>query len=225
VAQRHGGDLHVADDRHHLGQAHDHLAMDPLAVVDVELQLEVGQRQLRDQRRRLAEIVQEIARHVAAVERLQDDVQPVLGRRRAGEADGLPIACAGLRRARRGDARHHVQPAHPRRQRVVHGLRHARLELRPTLGKHRHAAVAGRPVARRHVEQRDLQPVGLQAIGDLLRRMFVGEEEFDGLEAGVGGRGEAVEKAPFVEHHRQVGGEAGHQAASFPGRSRPASEA
>src|ERR1051326_3350496 len=38
VARWNAGDLDVADDRHHLAQAHGDVAMDDLAMIDVELQ-------------------------------------------------------------------------------------------------------------------------------------------------------------------------------------------
>jgi hypothetical protein len=73
-----------------------------------------------------------------------------------------------------------------------------------------HAAFARRPVARGRIEQHLLEAVVLEAGGDLAGREVVGEQELDGLEAGLGGGFEAVEEGHFDEHHRQVGGEARH---------------
>ena len=77
VARGNAGDLDVADDRHHLAQPHRHVAMDDLAMIDVELQFQVRNFQLDDQVAREAEIVEEIAGHVARVDRLEHDVDAV----------------------------------------------------------------------------------------------------------------------------------------------------
>ena len=40
--------------------------------------------------------------------------------------------------------------------------------------------------------------------------MLVGKQELDGLEAGLGGRLEAIEKRHLVEHEGEIGGKARH---------------
>ncbi len=64
----------MADDRHERAQARRHVAVDDLAVVEIELQLEIGQREVADQDGGLVEIVQEIAGHVAPVDRLDEQI-------------------------------------------------------------------------------------------------------------------------------------------------------
>ena len=55
-----------------------------------------------------------------------------------------------------------------------------------------------------------LQAVGLQPHCELLRGPRVRKQVFNGTEAILRGRAEAVEKRQLGIHHRQVGGEAGH---------------
>ena len=62
-----------------------------------------------------------------------------------------------------------------------------------------------RPVAGRQVEQHLRQPVLLEPRGDHLRRMVVGPDIFDALEAGAGRRIEAVEEFVLAKEHRQIG--------------------
>ena len=61
------------------------------------------------------------------------------------------------------------------------------------------------PVAGRQVEQHLRQPVLLQPRRDHLRRMIVGPDIFDALEARAGGRIEAVEELMLAKEHRQIG--------------------
>ena len=62
-----------------------------------------------------------------------------------------------------------------------------------------------RPVAGRQVEQHLRQAVLLQPRRDHLRRMVIGPDIFDALEAGAGGRVEAVEEIVLAKEHRQIG--------------------
>jgi hypothetical protein len=61
------------------------------------------------------------------------------------------------------------------------------------------SALAGRPVAGRQVEQRLLEPIPLQLLGDDLGRMVVRCQILDRLEAAGGRRTETVEKSDFLE--------------------------
>ncbi len=65
VARGNAGDLDMANDRHHLAQPHGDVAMDDLAVIDVELQFQVRDLQLGDQIARKPKIVEEVAGHIA----------------------------------------------------------------------------------------------------------------------------------------------------------------
>src|ERR1700730_18234045 len=70
LARRDAGDLDMADDRHHLVQAHGDVAMQNLAVINIELQFQVRDLQIENKIAREAKIVEEIARNVARVDRL-----------------------------------------------------------------------------------------------------------------------------------------------------------
>src|SRR5262249_59780301 len=75
IARGNAGDLHVPDHGHHFTQVHRHIAMDDLAVKDVELELQVRDLQFADQVTREKEIIEEIAGHAARVDRLEHDVK------------------------------------------------------------------------------------------------------------------------------------------------------
>ena len=72
------------------------------------------------------------------------------------------------------------------------------------------APIAGGEVARHRVEQHLLQAVVVEALAQDRRRMVVGEEELDGLEAVRRSGGKAVQEFELRIEHRQVGGKAGH---------------
>src|SRR5215472_17156157 len=74
----------------------------------------------------------------------------------------------------------------------------------------RDAALAGRPIAGRHVEQGLDEPVPFERRRDGLRRMVVGAEIFDRLEAALRGGRETVEKLDLLEDEAQIGGEFRH---------------
>ena len=84
AARRGGGDLHVADDRQQLSEAGQHVAVENLAMVDVELQFQTRQAEIADHGGGGVEIVQEIAGIVAKVERLDQHVDSL--KRFDGEA-------------------------------------------------------------------------------------------------------------------------------------------
>ena len=86
----------------------------------------------------------------------------------------------------------------------------ARGELVLAARQRRRAAVAGRVVAGRRVEERHLEPVPLQLLRDLARRHVVRKRALDRAEAGVCGFGEALEERDFGEKKAHVGGKARH---------------
>ena len=81
----------------------------------------------------------------------------------------------------------------------------AAAELVDAVGQHRDAALALAPVAGRQVEQHLRQSVLVEPGSDHLRRMIVGAEIFDALEACAGGGVEAVEEFVLAKEHRQIG--------------------
>src|SRR5215472_820050 len=76
------------------------------------------------------------------------------------------------------------------------------------------AALAGFPIAGRHVEQGLLEPIASQLFRDDFGRMLVRGEILDRLEAARGRRGKAIEKRYFLEYKAQIGGEFRHDASS-----------
>jgi hypothetical protein len=83
----------------------------------------------------------------------------------------------------------------------------------------RHAALAGRPIAGRDVEQGLRQVVPAQAVRDRLGREIIREQILDGRKSSFRCCVEPVQKIPLVEHHREIGGEFWHY--STPGSVTP----
>jgi hypothetical protein len=78
------------------------------------------------------------------------------------------------------------------------------------------AAIAGRPVAGRQVEQHQRELVAEQRLLQVFGRRLVGELDFHRREAGARGAIEALQQRRFSEQHRQVGGEFGHEGQDTP---------
>ena len=76
--------------------------MDNLAMIDVELQFQIRTLQLADQIRRQVKIVHQVSRHVAVVDRLQQDIDLARGIARPGDR----IAIGRQRGIALSDARH-----------------------------------------------------------------------------------------------------------------------
>ena len=107
--------------------------------------------------------------------------------------------------ARRRDAGQAIDLAAAQRLRIGDRRVDAFAELRRSGRAARRCRARPRPVAGRQVEQHLLQPVLLQPRGHHLRRMVVGADIFDRLEAGAGGGVEAVEKIMLAKEHRKIG--------------------
>ena len=185
-------DLDMADERIERLELAGDVAVDQLAMIHVELQLDVRPSGLADIAGGPLEIVEEIARHVLAVDRLEQQVDAVLAEPVGGIGDRGAIALLRRRIVGIGDAGHHVQPLHPGLVDIGQRLVDRCPEFLLAADQRRHPALAPGPIARRHVEQRLLQLAPRQRQPDLLRRMLVGEQELDGLETGLGCRLEAV---------------------------------
>ena len=177
-------------------------------MIEIELQADVVGAHLEDRRPRPLRRIEEEARNVDLVDRLDDDRDTMVGRHRRTLLEvrdiGRPV------RAMVPESRHRVQQLAPRRLRVRERLSHRRLELLLPPRHRGQPPLALGPVPRRQVEQRLRQPVCLQPRCDLVRRPLVGKQELHALEAGLGGRLEPVEKIDLGEHHRQVGGKLNH---------------
>ena len=65
-------------------------------MVDIELELQIRLPKRIDERGRVGEIVEEIARYVARVDRLQKQIDAALGEDRRRIQDGATVACLSL---------------------------------------------------------------------------------------------------------------------------------
>src|SRR5947209_4077941 len=74
VATGYASDLDMADERHEPAQRHRDVAVQNLAVIDIELQLQIRPRELLDRSNGSFEILQEVTGNVAAVDRLDRGV-------------------------------------------------------------------------------------------------------------------------------------------------------
>ena len=140
---------------------------------------------------------------------------------RFAAAEGRVRALArDVRRQLAGQA---VQARHAQVDGVLERQADAVLELGHAARIAGEAALSRVPVAWGEIVQDGLQPVAVQPARDLFRFERVREQEFDGLEAGRAGGGEAVEEVDFIEQQAQVGGKAWHPVMltdSPPGRGR-----
>ena len=203
------------DNRHHLAQPHGDVAMNDLAVIDVELQFQVRDLQFGDQVAREAKIVEKIARHVACVDRLDHDVEAVGREELRGPRHRFVELFDRPRIAAIGDARHQMQPLDAGCLRVRQRRLKASLQIVEAIRQRGKAFFAGVPIARRQVEQRLRQAVAFQPFADGICRMVIGKQEFDGRKARVGRRVEAVEERDFGEHHGEIGGKSRHRTSPF----------
>ncbi len=131
VAGRHVGDLHVRDDRQELLHPLGDVALGGLAVVDVELQAEPVATDRLDHGRTLRLGVEEIAGHVAVVDRLDHHLDPARLRLLGGpgEIRGIHARGGDLGDAGRDDAGHGVHQLAAERLGVIQRLLHPVAEL------------------------------------------------------------------------------------------------
>ena len=135
--------------------------------------------------------------------------RPSKNRRRV--FDGAAIAGFRLRIAARGVAGHHVNPLDAGRRDIVERAGNARLEFLEPIRQRRQPTLAVLPATGRQVEQSLRKPIALQTLGDRPGRIIVGKKKLYGREARFRRRVEAVEERALGEHHREVGGELGHE--------------
>ena len=152
-------------------------------------------------------IVEEEAGNVARVDRLDD--QPDAGLLElaggVGQVFDEHIFQLSPIDALRGNAGEAVDLAATERPGIGDRGVDAAAELVDAVGQHRDAALALAPVAGRQVEQDLRQSVLAEAGSDHLRRMIVGSEILNALEACAGGGVEAVEEFVLAKEHRQIG--------------------
>ena len=169
---------------------------------------------LVDERQRLVGAVQVEAGDVEGVDRL--DQQPDAGAPAAPSAAKRRLSTNVVRASPAVDAcgqlaGQAVDLRAAERGRVVDGARHAVAELARRGPDGRRCRARRRPSRRRAgCAAPAARPLSRRRGGQLLLVEGVGEQELDGLEAGLGGGLEAVEERQLGEQHRQVGCEFGH---------------
>src|SRR6266851_4921400 len=212
VAPRRAGDLDVADARHQALRPFGEIALHDLAVIEIELQPRIVARDAVEDGDAFGRRVEEIARYVAGVDRLDDHGDAVLLGEIGGVAYILDIdrLALRLRLSRRPQTGHRVDGPTFRRLGIVDGPRDTVAKFLFAAGQRGETALAGGPISRRRVEQRLSEMVRLQPVGDVAGLEIVGEEELDPTEPRLGRRAEAVEKIDLLEHHAEIGGEFRH---------------
>ncbi len=126
--------------------------MDDLAVIDIELQLQVRDLEFDDQVAREDKIVEEVSGHVARVDRLDHDIEAVGREKFRGPCHRFVECLDRLAVAPVGDAGHQMQPLDAGRLGIGQCGVQALLEILKTLGQRGKAFFAGVPIARRQVE-------------------------------------------------------------------------
>ncbi len=188
------------------------VALGDLAVIDVELQKDLPAPDRLDHRHRLVGGVEEIARHVAMVDRLDEEPHPRLRRpfRRPGEVGGIEAGQGHGREPGGGETGHHVDLMAAQCVGVIEGAADAVAELLLAAGETGETPLPRRPVAGGRVEQDLGEARILQPAFDLGRRMVIGEEILDPGEPGPRRRGETLRKRKLLKHHRQIGAKTKH---------------
>jgi len=185
---------------------------DNLRVVEVHLHFEMARADLFAYRMRLVLAVEEEARDVAGVDRLDEE----LSAKRCGALYGgskivdvsllmtLPVGIVWH------SAGKDVQPRRSEAIGVLEREIDAREEVLLAARDRSASAFPGFPIAGRGIEEDVLEPVVGQPAGDVLRRKLVGKEKLDCRESSACRAFETFGEGDLREHHRKVGGEARH---------------
>ena len=203
------GNLDVADTTrgNETAQQHGEIAPDDLQVVEVQLQLQCGV--VFQQGFGRIERIQQVARHVAAVDGFDENLHARLG----GQGGGLLQVRLPARQGVGGDgfqSRHDMNARAVQRSGVLQGALDALQEFRFAAGLGRQTTFTGFPVAGRRIEECLLKAVFLEQAGQHPRFMFVGEQVLHGLKAVLGGGGKAFREGQVGVQEGEVGGESGH---------------
>ena len=217
VAVGHAGNLEMPDMRQPAPDLVGQVAFDDLRVIQVHLHAQVGHAHLLADRMRLALRRQQVVRHVARIDGL-DQQRHVLRRRffarilQVAHVDAQPArAFVGIR-ALRQHAGHHVQPTALQRPRVT---------------QRRFDTLAAKSCSRPGSEARPRSPAS-QSPGGMLNSTTssfctwirdasslawyaVRKRELDRAKSGVRGFREPFEERHFVEQEREIGGKAEHR--------------
>ena len=191
MALGHTGNLDMAHTprRQVLAQLHGHITFHNLAVVQVHLHLEIGRCHQLHQVVRLGLRLQEVARHVPAVDGLDQHLHPGIGRSlcRPAQIAQRRIFQQLARRALGHPAAHQMNARAAQRLCIAQGLEHTGLEhllLPRQTQRATHALLPGshhglgRITARWRIEQHLLQASLRQRIGQHFRRIGIGKQIF-----------------------------------------------
>src|SRR5882672_3556147 len=108
-----------------------------------------------------------------------------------------------------------MQPLDACRLRVRQRGMQALLQIGKAIGQRGKTLLTRAPIARRQIEQRLGQAIGLQPLADLIGGMVVRKQKLHGSESGLRRGFKTVEERDFGEHHGEIGGETGHRLSSF----------
>jgi hypothetical protein len=206
------GDLHVRVASGQRADAALEIAFADLRVVEVQLQRQVRLADAIDDRQRLGGGAQEIAGVVDRVERL-DQHRHALGR---SAARGVPeirhvrLQERGTVGARRDVSRHRVDALRPADVRVRERRTQGGSEVGLAAGQRGQTALAGRPVARRQIEEHQRQVVRVELRAHARRRQLIRKEHFDGAKSGLRRSSEPFDQRQFGEQPREVRGQSRH---------------
>ena len=183
-------------------------------MIEIHLHLEIGRAHFSTDGMTFGLVVDEIAGHVAGIDRLDHQHQAMFGQlfRCQFEVGDIDRTVFGPISAFREHAGHGVDRRRPHRQRVFNGLVDPGGKFRLTPRQRSDTALTSGPVTGWHVKEGILEIVLFQPSGDIGRRIIVGEEEFNRRETGLGRRSKTLRKRHFVEHHREVGSKLRHGA-------------
>ena len=188
------------------------VAFDDLAVVTVELHLEIRRAHFSANYLRVVLTVQKETGHIARIDRLDHDgdAVPLRGLGGIGEILQIHLAMPRARLIRADQTGHHMQLAIAEHTRVIERGFDAAAKFVFAARQRCNAAFACRPIAGRRIEERLIQTVRLEPRLDVAGTKIIGKQKLHGLEAVFRRSGETVEKRVLVVHHGQVGGEARH---------------
>ena len=218
MAAGHPGDLNVRDPGEIGGDGGGEVVAHDLHVIEVVFEIEIIAADGFDDGERLGRGVQEITRHVAGIDRLD---QQFHAQRSASPGGGFQILDIGLfHLAAPGlvgdDAGHGVKARARKRLGVIERRADAVPELALAARQRRQAPLSGLALPRRHVEEDLVEAVSRQPIGQRARRPIIARRVLDAGESGLGGALEAVQERRFGEQHAEIGGELGHYSLTAP---------
>ena len=204
-AGREAGNLDVVDMRLVFLPHRPRIAMDAGGVPQVELQADPRVVDVGQDAGGLIEVVQEIARHVFGVQRL--DAQGQVGGLGCGPSQVFGVKLGRLSAARHPG--HDMQAGSPQPGGKVGGAQKTVAKAAFQTGHGGVAPVTGSPVAGVGVDQR--QGHCAQSRLPILGGVVIGKQDLDPVKTGLRGQTRPVETGHFGEEHGQIGGVSGHQ--------------